>query len=121
MALIWVILFFCISGLCAFIANKRGHSGWKLLIKMNGAALALDVFMMVIFYDIEHRSLAVTVVVLTGGLLVLARTIARPSATELAVKNGQYGMYKKCPLCAEAVRREATKCKHCHSDLTATT
>ncbi|WP_409567677.1 DUF2628 domain-containing protein [Rugamonas sp. DEMB1] len=25
--------------------------------------------------------------------------------------------YRKCPFCAEDVRREAVKCKHCHSDL----
>lgn len=29
--------------------------------------------------------------------------------------------YKKCPFCAETVRAEAAKCKHCGSDLTQTT
>lgn len=117
MALIWVVIFFCISGLSALLANKKGHSGWMLLLAMNGVALAIDVFMMAAFYDFEHRVLGVTVVILAGGLAVLARTIARPSAMELAVKNGQYGKYKRCPLCAEPVRKEAVKCKHCHSDL----
>lgn len=27
--------------------------------------------------------------------------------------------FKKCPFCAEQVRQEAIKCKHCHSDLSA--
>lgn len=33
----------------------------------------------------------------------------------IAVVAGKRGL--KCPFCAEAVRKEAVKCKHCHSEL----
>lgn len=36
-----------------------------------------------------------------------------------AVVGGKSESYRKCPFCAEAVRKEAVKCKHCGSDLTA--
>ncbi len=36
-----------------------------------------------------------------------------------AIQNGESGDYKKCPFCAEAVRKEAIKCKHCGSELPA--
>jgi hypothetical protein len=41
------------------------------------------------------------------------------SGQQAAVSKGEYGDYKKCPHCAESVRKEAVKCKHCHSDLDA--
>lgn len=38
---------------------------------------------------------------------------------ERAIRTGESGDYKKCPFCAEAVRKEAVKCKHCGSELPA--
>jgi len=34
-----------------------------------------------------------------------------------ARENGESGDFKRCPFCAEAVRKVAIKCKHCGSDL----
>lgn len=36
---------------------------------------------------------------------------------EIAKKYGVSARYRKCPLCAEVIQREAVKCKHCMSDL----
>ena len=121
MPLICVILFFVISALSAFIANMKGRNGWKLFLKMNGAALAVDVFMLLAFPDLEHRRLGVTLVILAGGVVALGMTIFSPNSMQMAVRDGQYGEYKRCPLCAEPVRVEAIKCKHCQADLRAPT
>lgn len=34
-----------------------------------------------------------------------------------ARRTGESGDYKKCPFCAEAVRKDAIRCKHCGSNL----
>jgi hypothetical protein len=42
------------------------------------------------------------------------------NAEQVAVETGAFGDYRKCPFCAESVRKEALKCKHCHSSLETT-
>jgi hypothetical protein len=48
---------------------------------------------------------------------VLFWALATRTSEQLAVERGSHGDYKKCPFCAESVRREAIKCKHCGSEL----
>lgn len=48
------------------------------------------------------------------GLIV---ALASKSAQQIAREEGSYGEYKKCPFCAESIRAEAVKCKHCGSAL----
>jgi predicted amidophosphoribosyltransferase len=43
--------------------------------------------------------------------------IMTPNQEQLAAATGEYGQLKKCPFCAESVRKEAIKCKHCGSEL----
>jgi hypothetical protein len=119
MPLICVILFLFISAIAALVANMKGR-GWKLFLKMNGAAIVIDVFMMIVFPDLESRRLGVTLVILAGGVVALGLVICSPNSMQIAVRDGQYGEYKRCPFCAEPVRKEAVKCKHGHSQLTAT-
>ncbi|MDF0731016.1 hypothetical protein P0Y43_09800 [Pseudomonas entomophila] len=36
---------------------------------------------------------------------------------EVAIEIGESADYRKCPFCAEAIRKEAVKCRCCHSDV----
>lgn len=119
MPLILVVLFVFISAIAAVVANMKRRSGWKLFLKMNAAALAIDVLMLLAFPDLEYRRLGVTLVILAGGVIVLGMTIFSPNSMHISVRDGQYGEYRRCPQCSEPVRKEAVKCKHCHSKLDA--
>ena len=115
MPLIWVIAFFILAALSALIMNMKGRGGGKFFLKLMGGALALDIVSLWALQGMESRGLYVTVIAMTVGLLGLVLAIFSPSTKQLAVQDGQHGDYRKCPFCAEPVRKEAVKCKHCQS------
>jgi peptidoglycan/LPS O-acetylase OafA/YrhL len=49
-----------------------------------------------------------------GALFV---SLSRPTGEAMAVQTGASSDFRKCPFCAEAIRREAVKCKHCGSEV----
>lgn len=117
MALIWVIAFFVVAVLAALIMNYKGRGGGKFFLKLMGGALALDIVTLWALNGMEARGFYVTVIAMIAALLGLALAIFSPSAKALAVQDGQHGEYRKCPFCAEPVRKEAVKCRHCQSSL----
>lgn len=50
-------------------------------------------------------------------LAILFFSLAQPTAAAKAVTTGDAGDYRKCPFCAEAIRKEAIKCRHCGSSV----
>lgn len=52
---------------------------------------------------------------LVGGFLALLLPDNDKTERAAAAKAGAYGAYRKCPHCAEVIRREASLCAHCRS------
>ncbi|MDP1530337.1 MAG: hypothetical protein Q8M05_13225 [Rhodoferax sp.] len=98
----------------AVIANKRGRSGliFFLVCAVGGPAMVMM---------IGATSGGSGVAAATGAFLVpvVALVVALSSKTggDMAIEKGEFGAFKKCPFCAESVRKEALKCKHCGSEL----
>jgi hypothetical protein len=86
-AVIWLLFGF----VAAIIANAKGRGGcgWFLL------GCLLGPFSLVVAF------------------LQPASSLDEQKARE----KGESRNFKRCPFCAEAVRKEAIKCKHCGSDL----
>lgn len=51
---------------------------------------------------------------LIGAIMVAIAGENKPKIEAEAVKSGDM---RKCPACAELIRKEAKKCKHCGTDL----
>lgn len=54
------------------------------------------------------------------GIILLFLLPTRDEQREIAEEKGVSGEYKKCPMCAEVIRRAAVKCRYCGSDLPVT-
>ena len=69
----------------------------------------------------RNRALWLMLAILFGPLTVLLLACF-PKVGELsnaATEASSPLLYRKCPFCAEEIRREAVKCKHCGSDVEA--
>lgn len=49
--------------------------------------------------------------------LIVVLTSKNEQQRAVESESEEYGAYRKCPLCAESIRLEAAKCKHCGSAL----
>lgn len=85
----WLIFAF----VAAWIASSKGRSGFGIFI------------------------LSVLLSPLVGIIVALAMQRGEQVQASAVVHGGVSREYLKCPFCAEAVRFEALKCKHCGSDL----
>jgi len=107
-----VFIFLCV--LIALIAKKKGRSPLIFFI-----ATALPAIPLVILISLGTQGNGTMmgwgafICPLIGFVIV----IMTENSEQMAIKVGEYGDLKKCPYCAESIRKEAVKCKHCGSSI----
>lgn len=110
-----LILLLTWSGFNALIASKRRRSGWAIF----GLSI-LPILPLVILASMgTHGNGAVMgLAAFACPLLGFVVAISLPNGFKAAAQAGAHGDFVRCPFCAEPVRKLATKCRHCASDLT---
>jgi hypothetical protein len=113
-----LILFLCLCGLVAMVAKKKGRSGIAFFLC---SALPAVPLMLVVSYslgeNIGAKPAALSIAAFVCPVIGFISAVMSNSNQQMAVSKGSFGDYKKCPFCAEPVRQEAIKCKHCGSSL----
>ncbi|SER51979.1 MULTISPECIES: hypothetical protein [Pseudomonas] len=112
-------LFFLVFAVLSWIiASKRGNWGFAyfLCCILLGGAMT-----MLVAVASGGNGIAAASAGFAGAVLTLLAACLMPNDKRVAETKGVSNEHKKCPFCAEAVKIEAIKCKHCGSDLTENT
>lgn len=115
-ATIELLFILVISVVNSFVAAKRGRSPWVFL------ALSLVPLVPVAFLAsyVSQGDGTITgwaIFLLPVSIFILIFVL--PTSQSAAIATGEHGEFVRCPFCAEAVRKQAIKCKHCASELIA--
>lgn len=113
-AFIWFIGFAVIT---AIIGSRKRRSG--IAFAMVGVLVGVVIGFFATGMT-AGQGLAGPLGFFVGPIGALIAVLAARNGEQVAADGGAVDGYRKCPFCAEAVRFEAIKCKHCASDLTGT-
>jgi hypothetical protein len=117
---VWAVIFLVLCILVALVARKKGRSAVLAFFAIAAPAVPL---MILVSYalgeNMQAKPLALWSAAFACPVVGLLWVLSTGNAEQVAREKGAYGGMKKCPFCAEAVRAEAVKCKHCGSALPA--
>lgn len=117
---IWgFILYIALACFSAGVASKRGRPGGRYLLALIVIPVPLVLLVSAGLGNAEGKGTVMALAAFACPVAAFLMAVFGESGQQAAVSKGEYGDYKKCPHCAEPVRKEAVKCKHCHSDLSA--
>jgi len=116
--LIWVIIYLVLTSICSLIAAKKKRSGLTCF----GILMAVPIPMMILAAygmgsNMESKGFVIWLAAFICPVIGFVTVLMLKNAEDAAVAMGEYGDYRKCPFCAESVRKEAIRCRHCHSEL----
>ena len=117
----WLLFFLVLCGIDAAIAYKKGRSALAFFF---GPAVAGFLIALLVSYAMGNagnaeKSDAMQIAAFLCPIVGFVMVLMMKNRDQMAAEFGEFGGYKKCPFCAESVKVEATKCRHCQSDLTA--
>ncbi len=110
------LLFGAVTLIASIVASKRGRSGILVFVLCVVAGFVL----VVVTNNAGGGAVGAAFAAFIAPIAALIWATSTKSSEQLAVTTGEHGDFKKCPFCAESIRREAVKCKHCGSSLDST-
>ncbi|CNK70234.1 phage-related membrane protein [Yersinia mollaretii] len=109
-------IFSVVAFVVSVIAGKRSGAGIGFIYFLVMCAAAFGI--VVLTTNITNgNGMAAGLAAFISPLIGLIVALSTSTSEKRAVLTGESGEYKKCLFCAESVRKEAIKCKHCSSDL----
>lgn len=105
------MLFFVALIVVGVVAAKRGQPWWAYVL---GSIVGAFVMVPLVAHG-GGSSTAAAVAAFLVPAAALFLSLATKTSEAAAVVAGEHGAFRKCPFCAESIRKEAVKCKHCGS------